>query len=463
MRVLRFDSVGGASGDMILGALVGLGVDSKLLEQEIGKLIPEHFHLRVEEKASFGVTGVHLTVDIHEHGRHGRHEGECFQNHSHDHEERLSHEHAHTHDGKHTHEHACTHDGKPVHEHAHTHEHNHEHIHGRTYASIRSLLESSSLNEDAKRDALAAFKALATAEAEAHNVLVEDVHFHEVGAVDSIIDTVGCALAMSLLNVDGISLSPLPIGEGTFRCAHGVYPLPAPATSVLLRDYNLPISYDVEQCEMLTPTAASLFAIWNKVEIPAGARLVATVNSFGAREMKSRPNLLRASIYEFDEVDDAFAASSTSNAYDVETVYELETNIDDITGERLTTVASSLFKAGALDVWFEPIQMKKGRPAHCLCALVREKDRLPAIDAIFRHSGVLGVRETAKQRYCLTRYWRKVTTTWGVIRIKVGMTKGGDVLSVSPEFDDVESLALKNDVTFEQVYREAVNLFYSEQ
>ncbi len=459
MRVLRFDSVGGASGDMILGALVGLGVDPKLLEREIGKLIPEHFHLRVGEKTSFGASGVYLTVDIHEHDHHGGHD----HDHVHD-EDDQDHEHARQDVHSHDHRHAHTHDR---HDHVGKHTHSKEregederlgHVHGRTYASIRSLLEASSLNPIAKRDALAAFKALATAEAEAHQTAIDDVHFHEVGAVDSIIDAVGCALGLSLLNVDGVSLSPLPVGEGTFTCAHGVYPLPAPATAILLRDYKLPVSYDVEQCEMLTPTATSLFAVWNKMDIPAGARAVAAVNSFGTREMKTRPNLLRATIYEFD-VEKKPAV--VDDLYDVETVYELETNIDDATGERLATVAACLFRIGALDVWFESIQMKKGRPAYRLCALVKEENRASAVDAIFRHSGVLGVREVSKRRYFLSRYWEEVTTRWGVVRVKIGTSRTGEILSVSPEFDDVASLSLANDVTFEQVYRDALSLFNS--
>ncbi len=441
MRILRFDSVGGASGDMILGALVGLGVDPRYLEQELGKIIREPFHLRLGEKSAFGVSGVYLTVDIHDH--------EC---HDHGHTRESSFELVQKLEEKNFNHHENDHTS------VHNQENSREHVHGRTYASIRSLIDSSSLNDVAKRDALAAFKALAIAEAEAHQVLFEDVHFHEVGAVDSIIDTVGCALALSLLNVDGISLSPLPVGEGTFSCAHGVYPLPAPATSILLRDYGLSVSYDVEQCEMLTPTAASLFAIWNKKEIPAGARVVASVNSFGTRNMKTRPNLLRATIFELDDTQERPADNCS---YEVETIYELETNIDDVTGECLSSVASRLFKLGALDVWFEPIQMKKGRPACRLCALVKERDRASVIDAIFRHSGVLGVREISKRRYILNRCWKEVTTQWGTVRVKVGTTKTGEILSVSPEYDDVESLAFGNDVTFERVYREALVLFYT--
>lgn len=491
MRILRFDSVGGASGDMILGALVGLGVDPKLLEIEIQKLIPEHFHLRVGEKTSFGASGVYLTVDIHEHGHRHAHA------HSHDGSQRHSHAHWHDHDAEFDcSEEVChCHSGEHDHAHGHCHDHDehdgalenchchegdhdrkyghchdlsddsnhesyghvgHSHVHGRTYADIRNLLENSDLREDAKNDALAAFKALAAAEAEAHQTLIEDVHFHEVGATDSIIDTVGCALALRMLNVDGISLSPLPVGEGTFRCAHGVYPLPAPAVAILLRDYGLPVSYDVEKCEMLTPTATSLFAVWNRVAIPNGARITASVNSFGTREMATRPNLLRATLYETDT-----QTNGDSCPYVAETLYELETNIDDATGERLATAAAALFRIGALDVWFEPIQMKKGRPASRFCALVSESERQEALDAFFRHSGTFGVRETPKRRYSLFRRWQDVQTEWGSIRVKVGETRHGAILTVAPEFDDVVAVAEANNLTFEHVYRETLLAYNS--
>ena len=456
MRILRFDSVGGASGDMILGALVGLGVDPTLLEAEISKLIPEKFRLVAGEKSSFGVTGVHLTVEIDSvESDHGS--GHCHvADHGNDHCHADDHESGHYHIDDHEREH-CRADAHGS-ERSRSLHRSEEHCraHGRTYAAIRSLLTESSLEPRAKVDALAAFKALANAEAEAHGVSAEDVHFHEVGATDSIIDTVGCALGLSLLNVDGISLSPLPIGEGTFHCAHGTYPLPAPATAILLRDFSLPVSTDVERCEMLTPTAASLFAVWKKIEIPKGASVVAIANSFGTREMKTRPNLLRASLYEFDES----RSFEPTGLYGVETLYELETNVDDASGERLAHSASILFDKGALDVWFEPIQMKKGRPATRVCALVREVDRVNVLEAFFRHVGVLGVRETEKRRYFLERCWREVETSYGKARVKVGSLKTGETLTVAPEYDDVVKLARETGSPFEVVYREALVAFY---
>ena len=277
------------------------------------------------------------------------------------------------------------------------------------------MIAESPLDEKTKRDAIAAFEALAVAEAEAHQKPVDEVHFHEVGAVDSLVDTVGCVLALNALGVDGISLSPLPVGEGTFRCAHGVYPLPAPATSILLRNYGLPTSSDNERCEMLTPTAAALFAVWEKKAIPTGARIVATANSFGTRKMQNRPNLLRASIYETDNAVEEIAKTPVKSPesekssvwearYNVETLYELATNVDDATGERLATVATALFDAGALDVWTTPILMKKGRPACKLSALVAAERREAVVDAI---SGRPERSAFAKRRFDAVR-WRGV-------------------------------------------------------
>ncbi len=444
MKILRFDSVGGASGDMILGALVGLGVDPQYIERELRRLIPEPFSLKVGEKSEFGATGVYLTVDLNSEAP----ENACEFKREHSHK----HEHSHSHEREHKHE--------------HEHSHSREHVHGRTFASIRRMIAESPLDEKTKRDATVAFEALAVAEAEAHQKPVDEVHFHEVGAVDSLVDTVGCVLALNALGVDGISLSPLPVGEGTFRCAHGVYPLPAPATSILLRNYGLPTSSDNERCEMLTPTAAALFAVWEKKAIPTGARIVATANSFGTRKMETRPNLLRASIYE-TESSGATAENSPqpekSSAwearYRVETLYELATNLDDATGERLATVATALFDAGALDVWTTPIFMKKGRPACKLSALVAAEKREAVVDALFRTSGTFGVRETTVCRRSLARRWETVETSFGPVRVKIGETLDGETTTAAPEFADVDETARKAGVPFDRVYREAAARF----
>lgn len=464
MKILRFDSVGGASGDMILGALVGLGVDPQFIERELCCLIPDPFCLRVGEKSEFGATGVYLTVDLDPPETERSHSSEDERSHS----QSRRDEHSHLHSGEEGHSHPHSSEAEHSHLHPHScedeHSHSRPHVHGRTFASIRRMIAESPLDEKTKRDATAAFEALAVAEAEAHRKPVDEVHFHEVGAVDSLVDTVGCVLALNALGVDGISLSPLPVGEGTFRCAHGVYPLPAPATSILLRNYGLPTSSDNERCEMLTPTAAALFAVWEKKTIPSGARIVATANAFGTRKMGNRPNLLRASIYETSgDVEETEKSLKSENSdvwearYNVETLYELATNLDDATGERLATVATALFDAGALDVWTTPIVMKKGRPACKLSALVADDKREAVVDAFVRTSGTFGVRETTVRRRSLARRWETVETSFGPVRVKIGSTNDGETLTVAPEFADVDEAARKVGVPFDRVYREAAS------
>lgn len=405
---------------MILGALVGLGVDIDLICSELKKLLPdEEFSFVKGTKTEFGASGVYLTVDI------PKKQIYC-------HEKKR---------------HSSLHHGSDGHD-----EHAFQHHHGRCWKDIRTLIEVSRLDPQVKEDSLKAFKALAEAEAEAHCVPIDNVHFHEIGAVDSIIDTVGCVMGLRMLNIDGISLSPLPIGEGTFHCAHGTYPLPAPAVANLIQKYHLPVSYDVEPCEMLTPTAASIFSIWNKQSIPVGSTVIKSANSFGTHKMKSRPNLLRASIIETSD-------ESCSDPYLVEQVYELRSNIDDATGERLSYLSEILFKAGALDVWYEPIYMKKGRPATCICTLVKKSCRSPILDLIFRHSGVLGIREVVHNRYALTRRWEEVDTIYGKARIKIGSNEQGEILVQSPEFEDCKRLADDNGLPLETIYREILQCF----
>ncbi len=407
MKILRFDSVGGGSGDMILNALLEFcerqGISQGMIEEPLHRLIPEHFHLIRTEKGSHGMFGKTLKVDIHEH--------------------------------------------------AHAHAHEHAHIH-RSWADIREMIQASDLPEDAKRLSHDVFYALAEAEGKVHGKPLDEVHFHEVGAVDSIIDIVGSCLAFTLLKADGISLSPLPVGIGTVRCAHGVYPLPAPATQELLRKYGLPVSSDNEPCEMLTPTAAALFAVWPKAQIPGNAVIGSSFNSFGHREMASRPNVLRVTHYESVPAPSDFpeAPSGVTALWETEDLLQFEANLDDITGEQLGSAMTSLFLQGALDVWFTPITMKKQRPAIQLGLLARPEQRQLLLETIFRETGTFGIREFPVRRSFLFRRWQTVETPYGPIRIKIG-TLGMDDIHFAPEFEDCRLAAEKHSVSIPAVFR----------
>ncbi|MCR5164492.1 MAG: nickel pincer cofactor biosynthesis protein LarC [Thermoguttaceae bacterium] len=425
MKILRFDSVGGGSGDMILNALIEFcemnGIPQTAIEEPLHQLVPDHFHLRRSEKGSHGMSGKTLVVDLHEH----HHEEE---HHHHHHEEEHHH---------HDHE---------------EHHHHHDHAH-RSWADIRAMIEGSALPAAAKNLSLEVFRTLAEAEGKVHGKPADEVHFHEVGAVDSIIDICGCCLAFTLLGVDGISLSPLPVGIGTVRCAHGVYPLPAPATQELLSRFSLAVSADNEPCEMLTPTAAALFAVWKKAEIRGNAVIRASFNSFGHREMESRPNVLRVTLYESENGSEP--AAEAVKPYQTEQLIQFEANLDDVTGEQLGAAMASFFECGALDVWFTPMTMKKQRPAVQLGVLARPEAREALLKSIFTETGTFGVREFAVTRYSLERRWETVETKFGPIRVKIG-TFGGSDVQFAPEFEDCQAAAQKGSVPVSEVFREAL-------
>ena len=398
MRIIRFDSVGGASGDMILGALIGLGVNLDELNAELATLVPEKFEIRTQPWQSYGINnGIQAEVVIHKHEHH----------HHHHHED---------------------------------HGHEHHHHHGRNFHDIKHLIDSSGLEDKVKKMSLEVFGALAEAEAKVHGKSPDEVHFHEVGAVDSIVDIVGCCLAFCKLEADAISVSPLPTGTGTFDCQHGTYPLPAPATMEMLK-HGLKTAPTDEPYELLTPTGAALLAIWPKAEIGSDAVIKKSADSFGHRELKKRPNLLRASIYEESE-----------KLLNTESLSVLETNIDDSTPELIGYVFDKLLDAGALDVWTNAVLMKKQRQGVMLSVLCEKSKNNELINLILTETSSLGVREYKVERNCLEYRFEQKTTPYGDVKVKIASHKGRD-LTISPEFDDCVRLAEKCGVPLKEIMR----------
>jgi hypothetical protein len=393
MKILRLDSLGGASGDMLLGVLIGLGAKREELEAELRSVLPDHFHLTVAEVNNDGITGIRAGVDLHDHGH--------------------DHDHGHTHN----HDHG-----------AHAHHH-------RTMADIRVLIGASSLPEAVKSMAVAVFTMLAEAEGRVHGVPADEVHFHEVGAADSIIDIVGCALAFDRLGIDAVSLSAIPTGSGTLRCEHGILPIPAPATAELLKISGLKIAPSLEPFELLTPTGAALLAAWPKAEVPDGAKITALVNSFGKRTLRHTPNLLRGMLFE----------TAADVAPQDDEVCRFECEIDDATGEVLGAACQLLMAAGALDVTTEAVMMKKQRPGVRLSVLCRIPDRERIAELIFRHTTTFGIRESLLRRRTLARHFEEVETPYGKIRMKVG-TLGSEVIRRTPEFEDCRRAAEEHGV-----------------
>ena len=391
MKIIRFDSVGGASGNMILGALIGLGVDIEELNTELKSLMPDKFLIKSKPWQSHGINnGIQVEVEIYKH----------------------------------------------------THHHDHHH-HGRNFNDIKTLIEDSDLPSNVKAMSLKVFGALAEAEGKVHNKPAGEVHFHEVGAVDSIVDIVGCCLAFHKLGAEAISVSPLPTGTGTFKCQHGTYPLPAPATLEMLK-LGLRSAPTDEPFELLTPTGAALLAILPKADIPTDAAILESADSFGHRELNKRPNLLRASLYE---------SSDTQTEKCKLTI--LESNIDDSTPELIGYVFNKLLKAGALDVWTQPIAMKKQRPGILLSVLCKQDLKTELLELILSETTSFGVREYEVTRHCMQYRFEKKETPYGKVRIKIASFKGKD-FTISPEFEDCAVLAEKHNVPLKEIMQNAL-------
>lgn len=416
-RVLQLESIGGASGDMLLGALTDLGVPVEVLNETLKSLQVDPFEIVVDEVVVQGMSGVRARVVLEEAHEHHHRAEDHHHDHHHDHDDH----HDHTHD--------------------HDHHHDHEHDDGRHLSTILKLIDASDLPAAVKTEAAAVFHRIGEAEAAIHGIDIEKIHFHEVGAMDSIVDIVGCCLAKHLLEVDEVVIRSLPAGHGTLTCAHGVYPNPAPATVRILEGF--PVEAVDEPFELVTPTGAALIAEWRTGAAPmAGLRAVKSAYSFGQRSLAKRPNLLRATVLE---------ASEDKTAKQCEVVV---CNLDDMTPELIGELTQGLLKAGALDVTTQSVMMKKQRPGIQLEFLCVREQRDLLLDLLFRESSTFGVRYHSVERDVLERSFEKVPTAFGEVSIKLGYRHGACV-SMAPEMDECVALANKAGVSVEKVYRAA--------
>ena len=322
--------------------------------------------------------------------------------------------------------------------------HPEEHTH-RTFGDIRSLLEHAGLPSRATTRAIAAFRKLAEAEGRVHGRPAEEVTFHEVGAVDSIVDLAGSCVALELLGADSVSCGPLPMGSGVVSSAHGPLPVPGPATLEILKGSRT--RWTEEPHETTTPTGAALmYALTGGLFTDAAPPMVVREVGYGAGRatLENAPNLLRAVVGELE---------GSLNGVEL-----LETNVDDASGEVLGAAVEKLFSGGALDAWLEPIVMKRGRGAYKVCALVPEKDRDRLSRTLMRETGSLGVRHRGVGRTVAGRRTVEVELPYGACRIKVGELDGA-VFTASPEYADVERLSQKTGLPLPQVYADARSAF----
>jgi len=454
MRVAYLDCFSGISGDMFLGALVDAGVPLRLLEDTVQALNLEA-RLEISKVTRGGMAAT--KVDVIARGekdfpREVYWQQRERQNSSVDHGADTN-PHAHDFDGPHEHTHTVVelaeHNfGRPP----AFGEHDHHHRHGRGLGEIREMIRLASISESAKQTAIAVFEALGRAEAKIHNTDIASVHFHEVGAVDAMVDIICAAVGVEALAVNEIICSPLNVGGGTVNCAHGILPVPAPATVELLTE--APVYSSGIQTELVTPTGAALV---NRLAKRFGSFPAMTIKQTGygagTRELRGQPNVLRLTVGEIPS--DMLAGAQH------ETITVLEANIDDLNPQVFGYVMDRLLEKGALDTFGIPVQMKKNRPGATITALCRPQDAATLQQVIFAETTTLGIRQRQEQRVVLARKWITVATRWGNVRIKIG-SLDGKVSNCAPEYEDCRRIAAEHNVPLKLVMQEALQAYFSE-
>jgi pyridinium-3,5-bisthiocarboxylic acid mononucleotide nickel chelatase len=450
MRIGYLECFSGISGDMLLGALVDAGVSFDMLAETAAALnVGAHLESRKVMRGGIAATKVDvMTAEQADHAHHDHH------SHSHEHSHEH-HEHTHEHHEHDAHEHH-THSHEHSHEHGHTHEHSYEHAHAHSHAPHRSLstilqiIGAAHLSESVKTRASRAFQLLGEAEAAIHSIPIETVHFHEVGAVDTIVDIVCAAAGCEALGVDRWLASPLNVGSGTVKCQHGTLPVPAPATLSLLGD--APVYAAGPPMERVTPTGAALLRMLDVQygTLPA-MRVHARGYGAGGRDTPGEPNLLRLLVGE--------ESKSAADNEATEPIAVMETVIDDSNPQLLAWVSELLLAAGAWDVYRVAVQMKKGRTGVQMTVL-SSPDRLPALrEILFRETTTIGLRWRIENKLALEREFVTVPTAWGDVRIKIARWPSGKIANASPEYEDCRKLASEHAVPLKNVMQAAMQAY----
>lgn len=417
MRFIYFDPFNGASGDMILGGLLDLGLPLEFLISELRKLQLEQFDMTAQRIERRGMTGVNLQV---------KPAGE----------EAIRPSAGNRHGA-----------GGPSHDGAHAHQADGDTPRHRHLKEIRRLIETSGLDPWVRDCSLRIFQRLGEAEAKVHQTPLESIHFHEVGAVDSIVDVVGACLGFKYLEVEEFYSAPLNLGSGTVKFSHGEWPVPAPATAELVRGF--PTYLGAVHGELTTPTGAAIITTLVDPQFrPAPGRIERSGFGAGDREFPDIPNMLRLILARRGEKESFQSAPSQETVLSGtprEEVVLLETNIDDLDAEAFAHVLELAIRRGALDAYCTPVHMKKGRPGMLLSVLCRPADEQRLAELLFRETTTLGIRRQRSDRWALEREVRTLETEFGPIRIKIGRL-GGRVVNLAPEFDDLKSASERNKV-----------------
>ena len=451
MKIAYLECFSGMSGDMFLGALVDAGVSATLLEQTVTAL-DIGARLEISRVNRSGITAT--KVDVLVHGEKDRpretaqaaSEKEFEHSHEHGDSHMCSHGEAHAHPHSHSQPSSRTGVSAP---HSDEPSQPHEHSHGRGLNEIREIIRKAAISECAKKTAIAIFEALGEAEAKIHNSDLESVHFHEVGAVDAMVDIVGAAVGAEALGVDEFVCSPLNVGGGMVKCAHGVFPVPAPATVELLD--GAPVYSSGIQSELLTPTGAAIVRILSD-RYGAFPEMKIKRSGYGAgtHDFLGHPNVVRLTIGE-----DTSALGAKPSP---ETISVLEANLDDLNPQVFGYVLDRLLEEGALDAFALPVQMKKNRPGTLLTVLCKPEDADKLTQLIFTETTTLGIRRRDEQRQTLARRWETVATQWGDVRMKIA-SMNGTVTNYAPEYEDCRRIASEKHLPLKVVMQEATRQF----
>jgi pyridinium-3,5-bisthiocarboxylic acid mononucleotide nickel chelatase len=413
MRIAYLECFSGMSGDMFLGALIEAGVPPSLLEETVSSLgLGARLEISRVLRRGIPATKVDVWVDS---------EKDLPR------EEYWAHR-----------------------EEEQGQSHSDPHSHGRGLPEIKQIIAVAAISEYANKKAVAIFEALGAAEAKIHNIPIESVHFHEVGAVDAMVDIICAAVGAEALGVNEFVCSPLNVGGGTVRCAHGTFPVPAPATMELLKD--APVYSSGLQAELVTPTGAAIvktlasrFAAFPEMKIEKSGY------GAGSRDFPGHPNVVRLTVGE--DASNALAAETAS-----EIITVLEANLDDLNPQVFGYVMDRLLQEGALDAFAMPVQMKKNRPGALLTVLSKPEDADKLTQLIFSETTTLGVRRRDELRRTLARRWETIGTPWGEVRIKIA-SMNGTVTNYAPEYEDCRRLAAEHRVPLKTVMQEATRAY----
>ena len=473
MSTLYLEPFSGLSGDMLNALLLDLGADRKHLEEALKTISLDGYHLHVDRIAKSSIWGTDFDVHMehgekdhgiagdfdhhhhhhdHEHGHehHHEHEHEHTHAHSHAHEEHThahthSHEHTHEqHDHDHHHEHEHTHDG---HSHEHTHSHHHHHGEVRGLKEIEAIILSSGVSDFVKEKSLEVFRDIAQAEANVHQMPVEEIHFHEVGATDSIIDIMSFFILWETLDIDAVYSTAVTEGSGTITVAHGVMPVPVPAVMQLRLGTAIPFSQDFDiHTELVTPTGLALFkAIRPVFAQPSNLTATKVGYGFGKRDT-GKFNALRGTLLEKSSLSHQVVTSNNDE------IIQIDTTIDDQSGEELGYIMSLLLEEGALDVHYTPVYTKKNRPATHLTLLIQEGDLERFTAILFEQTSTIGFRYQNVQRKVMMRTFEAQQTSLGAVKVK--KNQYGTFTKSTLEYEDCARIAHETGLSIQAVYQQ---------